>query len=100
MSIIQFAGFRRTSLRKAHRYITAISVIPLLVYTLMGLRSSFAIDNVFFDALTSDTCSCVEHLPGSPRWIAVIGASMTAMNILTGLFLFSPKRSISKIIAK
>ena len=91
--------FRKSNLRKAHRYATAFSILPLLVYALMGLKSSFSSGEYTFNALNPDACGCSEFMLIAPKWFAIAGASMTILNIVTGLFLFSPRRYFRRITA-
>ena len=50
--------------RRAHRFVTAFSVIPLLVYALLGLRISFLAPDFWLNPAHSDSCGFLDGLSG------------------------------------
>ena len=91
-------SFRKVYIRRAHRLVTAFSVIPLLIYSLLGLKISFLAPGFELNPAHSDSCGCFDGLLSQYKWIAVMGTSMTILNILTGIFLFNPKRHLKKFM--
>ena len=85
-------------MRRAYRLVTAFSVIPLLIYSLLGLKISFLAPGFELNPAHSDSCGCFDGLLSQYKWIAVMGTSMTILNILTGIFLFNPKRHLKKFM--
>ena len=74
MPIFHMNSFRKAYVRRAHRLVTAFSVIPLLIYALLGLKISFLAPGFELNTAHSDSCGCIDSLLIQHKWIAVMGA--------------------------